>query len=119
VAKQRKVGDGAMTVFDVSPDGKVLAYGSSDLSIGLLDASTLAPLVTILKAHEFPPTALRFNTTSKLLVSGSADNTVRVVEVPEFSGGGWGTFIIVLFALFILLFAIATQLMIGGHLKLG
>lgn len=42
------------------------------------------PVVTILKAHEFPPTTLRFNPTSNLLISGSADNTVRIVTVPEY-----------------------------------
>lgn len=41
------------------------------------------PLLTILKAHDFPPTALRFNPDSNLLVSGSVDNTIRVVTVPD------------------------------------
>ncbi|EPQ59910.1 hypothetical protein GLOTRDRAFT_125665 [Gloeophyllum trabeum ATCC 11539] len=116
VEKKRKVSDGSITVFDVSLDGRFLAYGSSDLSIGLLDATTLAPLLTILRAHELPPTALRFNPPSKLLISGSADNTLRVIEVPEFSGGGWGTFILILLALFVILFAVATQLYISGRI---
>lgn len=46
----------------------------------------IQPLLTILKAHDFPPTTLRFNTASNLLVSGSADNTVRVVTVPASLG---------------------------------
>ena len=59
VDKQRKVGDRGVTCFDIrfvglvsmtslltpmktiSPDGRFLAFGSSDLSIGILDASTL------------------------------------------------------------------------------
>ena len=45
------------------------------------------PLLTILKAHEFPPTTLRFNPTSTLLVSGSADNSVRIISVPAELGG--------------------------------
>ena len=44
------------------------------------------PLLTILKAHEFPPTTLRFNPTSDLLVSGSPDNTVRIVTIPTSLG---------------------------------
>jgi len=47
-----------------------------------MDIEFLQPLLTILKAHEFPPTTLRFNPTSNLLVSGSPDNTVRVVTIP-------------------------------------
>jgi prolactin regulatory element-binding protein len=43
----------------------------------------IQPLLTILKAHEFPPTTIRFNPTSDLLVSGSADNTIRIVSVPD------------------------------------
>ncbi|KZT20765.1 WD40 repeat-like protein [Neolentinus lepideus HHB14362 ss-1] len=116
VEKKRKVTDGAITAFDVSLDGRFLAYGASDLSIGLLDTTTLAPLLTILKAHELPTTALRFNPPSKLLISGSADSTVRIIEVPEFSGGGWGIFILIMVALFVLLFAVATQLYISGRL---
>jgi len=116
----RKVGDGNVTCFDIryavfaldtnriyssfmdvlSADGKFLAFGSSDLTIGFLDAVTLKvsnisreyliffttpvqPLVNILKAHEFPPTTIAFNPTTTLLVSGSADNTIRIIAVPE------------------------------------
>lgn len=37
----------------------------------------------ILKSHEFPPTVLKFNPTSTLLISGSADNTVRLIAMPK------------------------------------
>ncbi|KIK65426.1 hypothetical protein GYMLUDRAFT_70536 [Collybiopsis luxurians FD-317 M1] len=82
VEKTRKIGDRGLTCFSISPDGKLLGYGSSDLSIGLLDATTLNPVSTILKAHEFPPTTLAFNTSSRFLVSGSADNSIRVISLP-------------------------------------
>jgi prolactin regulatory element-binding protein len=36
-----------------------------------------------LKAHDFPPTTLKFNPSATLLVSGSADNTVRIVSVVQ------------------------------------
>ncbi|KAH9947322.1 WD40 repeat-like protein [Amylocystis lapponica] len=112
VTKVRKVGDRGLTCFDVSPNGKLLAFGSSDYTVGILDAHTLAPLLTILKAHEFPPTTLHFNTTSNLLVSGSADNTVRVVTVPESLGAtSWSSWILIIITLFIILLAIITQQM--------
>ncbi|KAF8743824.1 hypothetical protein AX14_000232 [Amanita brunnescens Koide BX004] len=108
VDKQRKVGDRGVTCFDISPDGRFLAFGSSDLSIGILDASTLIPIVTILKAHEFPPTTIKFNPTSTLLVTGSADNSIRIVNVPQYPGSpGWG--ILILFAIIIALLALGLQ----------
>ena len=36
-----------------------------------------------MRAHEFPPTVIRFNPSATLLVSGSADNTIRTVAIPE------------------------------------
>lgn len=78
----RHVSDRPVTVFDVSPDGRLLAYGSSDLSIGVLDAKTLRPVLKILHAHDFPPTCLKFNPASNLLISASADNTLRVIPIP-------------------------------------
>ena len=44
-------------------------------------------LFTILNAHDFPPTTLKFNPTATLLVSGSADNTVRIVSVAQHAAG--------------------------------
>ncbi|TFY75347.1 hypothetical protein EWM64_g8665 [Hericium alpestre] len=115
VERIRKVGEKGVTVFDVSPNGKWLAYGSSNYTIGLLDAFTLAPLLSVLKAHEFPPTTLRFNPTSSLLVSGSADNTVRIISIPpELGDSSWGTYYAVIITIFLILFAIALQLVING-----
>ncbi|KAJ7667843.1 WD40-repeat-containing domain protein [Mycena polygramma] len=108
VEKVRKVGDKGLTCFDVSPNGNLLAFGSSDYSVGLLDANTLSPVVTILKAHEFPPTTVKFNPTSRLLVSGSADNTIRVINVPEAvvkSSGGMVILILITFLIALLAFA--------------
>lgn len=42
------------------------------------------PLLEILKSHDFPPTLLQFNEPASLLVSGSADASIRVILVPEF-----------------------------------
>jgi len=115
VTKMRKVGDKGVTCFDVSPNGRFVAFGSSDYTVGILDAKTLAPLITILKAHDFPPTTLRFNTASNLLVSGSADNTIRVVTVPENLGAiSWTFWVTIILTLLVLLFAFIAQRMHEG-----
>ncbi|KAH9071675.1 WD40 repeat-like protein [Lactarius deliciosus] len=116
VDRIRKVGVKGLTAFDLSDNGKWIAYGSSDCSVGLLDAFTLAPLLRILKSHEFPPTVLKFNPTSRLLVSGSADNTVRLIAIPEGLGdnASWSYTITVIIAIFCVLFAVALQLFIRG-----
>ena len=87
----------------------------------------LQPLLTILKAHDFPPTTLRFSPMSDMLVSGSADNTVRIVAVPPNLGAtcelfplrpwshpltqrlAWGSWILFLVALLVALFAVLAQ----------
>ncbi|KAK7061573.1 WD-repeats-region domain-containing protein [Favolaschia claudopus] len=111
--KVRKVGDKGLTCFDVSADGNLLAFGSSDCSVGIMDASTLSPQVTILKAHEFPPTTVKFNSTSRLLVSASADNSVRIISVPdstEKSSWGMVLLIIITFLIALLAFFMAQQM---------
>lgn len=111
IEKSRKVGDRGLTCFALSPDGKFIGYGSSDLSIGILDANTLATVATILKAHDFPPTTLVFNPTSKLLISSSADNSVRIVRVPDQVGhSGWGwSLLLFLIAVLVSIIAFAIQ----------
>ncbi|KAF8592380.1 WD40 repeat-like protein [Ramaria rubella] len=109
VIKLRKVAEKSVTCFDVSEDGSLLAFGSSDLKLGILDSETLAPLLTILKAHDFPPTTLKFNPDATLLVSGSADNTVRIIVVPKSFGSSWTTTLVIVMTLLALLVAIAIR----------
>ncbi|KAI0824670.1 WD40 repeat-like protein [Trametes gibbosa] len=112
VVHKRQISDKQVTCFDVSPDGKLLAFGSSDLTVGVVDAQTFAPLLTILKSHDFPPTTIRFNAMSDMLISGSADNTVRVVVIPPNLGAtSWSSWILVFVALLVVLFAILAQQM--------
>ncbi|GAA5888882.1 hypothetical protein JCM5296_005030 [Sporobolomyces johnsonii] len=117
LVKTRTVSQKPITAFDVSEDGTLLAYGSSDLSVGILDAVTLRPILTVLHAHDFPVTSLKFNPSATLLVSGSADNSVRLIDVPDASArGGNSTTYTVLFTLLILLLAIIIQQTFGDEL---
>ncbi|KAJ8495903.1 hypothetical protein ONZ45_g12666 [Pleurotus djamor] len=115
VSKVRKVSDKGVTCFDISSNGKLLGYGSSDYSVGLLDSATLNPVVTILKAHEFPPTTLKFNPSCTLFVSGSADNSLRVVNVPDALGGSsWSVLTLFIIAILVVLLALAAQKYVGS-----
>ncbi|KLO18073.1 WD40 repeat-like protein [Schizopora paradoxa] len=116
IVKVRKAGEKGITCFDVSPNGKYLAVGSADCTIAILDANTLTPLLTILKAHDFPPTVVKFNPSSKLLVSGSADNSVRLVTIPGGLAGSKWSFVNVM--IFILLTYLILRFVFSGILPL-
>ncbi|TFK29282.1 WD40 repeat-like protein [Coprinopsis marcescibilis] len=107
VEKSRKIGDKGITCFDISPDGRYIGFGSSDLSVGMVDTTTLAPVATILKAHEFPPTFVRFNPSSAILVSGSADSSLRVISIPQ--GADGPGFSLILLAIMIIILAFIAQ----------
>ncbi|KAG8832527.1 hypothetical protein FRC17_001184 [Serendipita sp. 399] len=111
-----RIGEGSITCFDISEDGAFLAYGASDCSIGIVDSRKLSPLLKILGAHEFPCTALKFNTDRSLLVSASADNSVRIVAVPEKFDDRGSTTLIVFITVLSILLAILTQLYFQGYL---
>ncbi|KAG9317617.1 quinon protein alcohol dehydrogenase-like superfamily [Chiua virens] len=103
----RKACDANLTCFDVSSDGKLLAFGASDYSLGVLDSNTLKPLLSILKAHEFPITTLRFSPTSKLLVSGGVDSSMRVISIPpDFRSQSWNTIIFIIIAILVIIVAV-------------
>jgi len=48
-----------------------------------INTEALQPLLSIAAVHTFPVTAIRFNPSSSLLVTGSADNTVSMVTIDE------------------------------------
>jgi len=101
---------GSITCFDVSADGRFLAFGNSACMIGLLDAHSLAPVFMILKAHDLPPTTLRFNPGATMLLSGSADNTIRLINVPATGAGpAWITIILIILTLLVLALGVGWQ----------
>ncbi|KAI8370199.1 quinon protein alcohol dehydrogenase-like superfamily [Blakeslea trispora] len=77
-----KVSKAPITAFAISQDGSLLAFGTADLSIHVLDAISLKQLTTIKNAHGFAITCIGISPDRRLLVSASADNTCRVVSLP-------------------------------------
>ncbi|CAG8528893.1 3303_t:CDS:10 [Paraglomus occultum] len=93
-----------ITTFAISDDGKYLAYGSSDLSVGICDSRTLRVLLRLPDVHSFPPTTIAFDHSSSILASGSPDNSVHLVMIPKTIGQG-NSFLVV--AVITLLFGLA------------
>ncbi|WFC97268.1 hypothetical protein MBRA1_003935 [Malassezia brasiliensis] len=81
--RARRVARRPGTVLSVSPNGRLLAAGTSDLCVSVLQARTLRPLLRAEHAHDFPPTCLTFSPNSRAIVSASADATVRMQVLPE------------------------------------
>ncbi|KAG1715952.1 hypothetical protein ID866_1241 [Astraeus odoratus] len=85
----RKISEGNLTCFDVSRDGRLLALGISDYSLSVLDANTLAVRVF----WQLCPS-------SKVLVSGGVDSSIRIIAMPDkFGGLPWSIIIFLLFAI--------------------
>ena len=92
LVRTRQVASKPVTTFCVSRTGDLLAFGAADLSVGILAArgASLALLMRVNKAHEFPCTSLAFipaqddeddDGGEQALVSASADNSVRVTRI--------------------------------------
>ncbi|CAE6461470.1 unnamed protein product [Rhizoctonia solani] len=64
-----------------SPDGALIASGSSDDTVIVWDAYTGSKLLGPLVGHSNSVTAVHFSPDSTRLVSGSADSTIRIWNV--------------------------------------
>lgn len=64
-----------------SENGKHLALSTSDLCVHILSTTSLGTIWRLKDAHAFPGTCLAFSPRGDVLVSGSADMTLRVIKV--------------------------------------
>ncbi|CDS12143.1 hypothetical protein LRAMOSA04338 [Lichtheimia ramosa] len=82
-AKTASVCRKSITSFSVSPAGDLLAYASTDLTIGIVDARLLRPVMVIKQAHGFAITSLCFSRDGKCLASAGADTQCRMMILPN------------------------------------
>lgn len=79
----RRVCTRPATVLALSERGDALAVGTSDLALHILSThARLAPLVRVANVHDFPPTCVAFSPSGTHVVSGSADSSLRLIELP-------------------------------------
>ncbi|KAG0315278.1 hypothetical protein BGZ97_008410 [Linnemannia gamsii] len=77
------VGPKPITTCTISPDGKLIAFSSSDMGLRICSSKSLQVLMTVPSVHTLPVTSLAFNSDASLLVSGSVDGTCCVISVPK------------------------------------
>ncbi|KAL9234323.1 hypothetical protein vseg_009206 [Gypsophila vaccaria] len=86
----------SVTAFDVSIDGKLIAVGTNEGNILILDSSNMGLQMTLKKAHLGLVTALTFSHDSRALGSASMDSSVRVTLIQDRSHKGFSYWIILL-----------------------
>ncbi|KAI8905951.1 quinon protein alcohol dehydrogenase-like superfamily [Gorgonomyces haynaldii] len=89
-----------ITSFAISPDGLLMAYGCSDLSVIVSSTNQMERIRQFSNAHGFPSTCLDFNIDASLVVSGSADSTLVVLPLGSEKSSSW---IYILIAILIVL----------------
>ncbi len=70
-----------------SPNGELLATGTSNNSIAIFKTSNFSKMIEINKAHSFFVTGITFSSDSKTVVSISADYSCLFTPVPTRSTG--------------------------------
>ncbi|KAG0244788.1 hypothetical protein BGW41_006346 [Actinomortierella wolfii] len=102
------VGPRPITSCALSPDGKLIAFGSADQGIRICSAKSLQVLMTVASAHDLPVISMAFSSDASLLVTGSADAKCRVVLVPKVFPKNHN-FLYLVLALLFLFMAVAIQ----------
>uniref|UniRef100_A0A0A9CL64 Anaphase-promoting complex subunit 4-like WD40 domain-containing protein n=1 Tax=Arundo donax TaxID=35708 RepID=A0A0A9CL64_ARUDO len=100
----KKITREAISAFAVSPDGALLAIGTIEGSIVVLDSKNMRTLVTVKKAHLGIVTTLAFSQDSRTLLSTSFDSTARVTSVrsPKSNGTSvWPMILVIILAILV------------------
>ncbi|CAH1446203.1 unnamed protein product [Lactuca virosa] len=88
-----------ISAFSVSNDGKLLAIGTNEGDIHILNSSNMKVHTVVKKAHLGPVTALAFSNDSRALASVSMDSSARVTMINETTKNGVSIWVVLLFLL--------------------
>ncbi|KMS99839.1 hypothetical protein BVRB_1g016910 [Beta vulgaris subsp. vulgaris] len=113
IASRRIVRD-PVSAFNVSVDGKLLAIGTIQGDVLIINSSKMQVQMNVKKAHLGLITALTFSHDSRALGSVSMDSSVRVTMVQDKSSNGlnyWLIMLVILLAIVYLFFRPDKQLL--------
>ncbi|CAM8955145.1 unnamed protein product [Rhodiola kirilowii] len=96
-----------ISALSVSPDGSLLAVGTAEGDVLVLNSATMRVHTVVRKAHITVVTAMGFSGTSRDLMSTSMDSSVRVTLITEKKSNGFSMWIIFL----IIILAIAVYIL--------
>ncbi|KAJ3320204.1 hypothetical protein HDV06_005448 [Boothiomyces sp. JEL0866] len=85
--KSKRVSAKPVTAFNISENGKLLCFGSSDMSINVIDSEKFSKILKVPDVHSFAITGVSFNPQANIVLSGSADGTIAVVAIEEIPQG--------------------------------
>ncbi|KAG7030560.1 SEC12-like protein 2, partial [Cucurbita argyrosperma subsp. argyrosperma] len=103
-----------ITAFNVSTNGKLLACGTTQGDVLVINSTSMRVQQIVKKAHLGFVTALSFSRDSRALASASMDSSARVTVIEEKQKKGMSLWVII----FILLIAIAAYFINAEILKL-
>ncbi|KAJ0038076.1 hypothetical protein Pint_22271 [Pistacia integerrima] len=89
----------SVTSFNVSADGKLLAIGTDEGDIAIINSSNMQVHTMVRKAHLGFVTALAFSDDSRALLSASMDSSARVTLIEDKKKSGLNLWIIIFFIL--------------------
>ncbi|KAL6890126.1 hypothetical protein ACP4OV_008889 [Aristida adscensionis] len=100
----KKITREGISAFVVSPDGALLAIGTSEGSIIVVGSKNLQTLVTVKNAHLGLTTTVAFSQDSRTLLSTSFDSTARVTSIgsPKSNGTSvWPMILVIILAILV------------------
>lgn len=97
--RSRKITRDGITAFDVSADGKLLACGTTQGDLLIVNSARLRIQKVVPKAHSGFVTALSFSHDSRFLASASMDSSARVSALEDVKKKGVSLWVIILIIL--------------------
>ncbi|KAK9935330.1 hypothetical protein M0R45_022435 [Rubus argutus] len=97
--RSKKITRDGITAFDVSADGKLLACGTTQGDLLIVNSARMRIQNVVPKAHSGFVTALSFSHDSRFLASASMDSSARVSALEDVNKKGVNLWVIILIIL--------------------